>query len=328
MQNPSAECREDREGGYAIESTTEQPRPEATGVEEECPDVTVVIPAFNEEDAIAQEIEGIHGVLSDRGLRFEILVVDDGSSDATAERARGAPCRVISQPENRGYGAALKRGFDAARSELVVITDADGTYPAEEIPRLLERSSAFDMVVGSRTGCNVHDSMARRPARSFLRRLASYLAGQKIPDLNSGLRVIRRRDVRRFRHILPAGFSFTTTITLSIMCTDGSVGYVPIDYRKRVGKSKIRPHHAADFLFLILRVMVLFNPLKVFLPLGLVFFTAGLAKFIYDLLLADLSESAVMAFLAAFIIWAVGLLADQNARLGLDRWVNPASRKD
>ena len=183
-------------------------------------------------------------------------------------------------------------------------------------------------VVGSRTGDNVHDSVFRRPARSFLRRLASYLAGQTIPDLNSGLRVIRCRDVERFRHILPSGFSFTTTITLSLMCTDGAVGYVPIDYMKRVGKSKIHPGHAFDFLFLILRVIVLFNPLKVFLPLGLVFFLAGCGKFVYDITLSNLSESAVMGVLAAFIIWAVGLLADQNARLGLDRWSDPHSRRD
>lgn len=284
------------------------------------PDVTVVIPAYNEENAIAEEVCGIHEVLEGTGLKFEIIVVDDGSTDATAERAASAPCRVIKQPGNRGYGASLKRGFDAARSDRVIITDADGTYPAREIPRLLEVANEYDMVVGSRTGDNVHDSVFRRPARSFLRRLASYLAGQKIPDLNSGLRVIRRRDVKRFRHILPPGFSFTTTITLSLMCTDGTVGYVPIDYMKRVGKSKIHPGHAFDFLFLILRVIVLFNPLKVFLPLGLVFFLAGCAKFAYDITLSNLSESAVMGVLAAFIIWAVGLLADQNARLGLDRW--------
>lgn len=285
------------------------------------PQVSVVIPAYNEEDAIRAEVENVHRVLSEAGLRFEILVIDDGSADATSERAQAAPCRVVRLPENRGYGSALKRGFDLARSELVVITDADGTYPPEEIPKLVELAAGFDMVVGARTGANVHKGFFRRPARSSLRRLAAYLAGKPIPDLNSGLRAIRRRDVQAFRHILPPGFSFTTTITLAMLCTDRSIGWMSIDYHKRVGRSKIRPKHALDFLFLILRVIVLFNPLKVFLPLGLVPFVAGVAKFLYDIRLNNLSESAVMGILGGILIWSVGLLADQNARLGLDRFV-------
>lgn len=282
-------------------------------------DVTVVIPAYNEEGAIAAEIDHLHSVLETLDRTYEIIVVDDGSADKTAEIAETKPCRVIRQPRNMGYGASLKRGFRAARSELVIITDADGTYPAEEIPKLLEQIEAYDMVVGARIGDNVHIPLIRRPPKWFLRMLASYLAGRLIPDLNSGLRVIRRSHVKRFAHILPSGFSFTTTITLSLLCNELSIGYVPIDYKKRIGSSKIRPSHAYHFLMLILRVTVLFNPLKVFLPLGLVTFVVGLGKFGYDVTKENLSESAVMCILAAVILWALGLLADQNSRLGLDR---------
>ncbi len=282
-------------------------------------DVSVVIPAFNEEGGIAATVDSVHAVLSGTGRRFEILVVDDGSTDGTAAIAATKPCRLLRQPANRGYGATLKAGIAAARSDLIVITDADGTYPAEEIPRLLDQAAGHDMVVGARTGESVETPLVRRPAKWFLGRLASFLAETKIPDLNSGLRVLHRAQVRRYARILPSGFSFTTTITLAILCNEGRVAWVPINYRKRVGTSKIRPVDAWHFLLLILRAVVLFNPLRVFLPLGALLFLAGMAKFAYDIFQNNLSESAVMGILGAILIWAFGLLADQNTRLGLDR---------
>ena len=282
-------------------------------------DFTVVIPAYNEVDQIGPELKRINSVLKDTKLRYEIIVVDDGSSDGTAEVAAGEDCRLIRQKRNMGYGASLKRGFREAKSELVVITDADGTYPPEEIPRLLEATQDYDMVVGSRTGESVHIPLVRRPAKWFLRQLASFLAEYPIPDLNSGLRVIRREQVKRFAHILPSGFSFTTTITLAHLCNEMTIGYLPINYLKRVGSSKIRPSHAYHFLLLILRVIVLFNPLKVFIPVGFSVFLVGFAKLIYDIRLENLSESAVMCLLTALVIWCVGLLADQNSKFGVDR---------
>jgi glycosyltransferase involved in cell wall biosynthesis len=286
---------------------------------DDAPTLSIVIPAFNERGAIAEEVEGVRRVMDGTGLRYEIIVVDDGSTAGTEEIARALPCRVIRHARNRGYGAALKTGIEAAASELVLTTDADGTYPPEEIPRLLAAAPGHDMVVGARTGERVADPVLRRPAKWVLRCLAGYLAGRPIPDLNSGMRLLRRRDVRRFAHILPAGFSFTTTITLAFLCNDLAVAYVPIDYRRRTGTSKIRPIHAYVFLMLILRAVVLFNPLKVFLPIGAFLFLAGAAKFAYDVTKENLSESAVMGILAAIIVWGLGLLADQNARLNLDR---------
>ena len=282
-------------------------------------DFTVVIPAYNEVDQIGPELRRIHQSLQGLGKTYEVIVVDDGSQDGTSEIAAQEECRLIRQQRNMGYGASLKRGIREAKSELIVITDADGTYPPEEIPGLLEAASKYDMVVGSRTGEDVHIPLIRRPAKWFLRVLASYLAEFHIPDLNSGLRVIRREQVKRFAHILPSGFSFTTTITLAHLCNEMTIGYLPINYGKRVGASKIRPSHAYHFLLLILRVIVLFNPLKVFIPLGAATFILGMIKFVYDIGQWNLSESAVMCLLTALVIWCVGLLADQNSRFGLDR---------
>ena len=173
------------------------------------------------------------------------------------------------------------------------------------------------MAVGARIGEHVAIPLARRPAKWFLGRLASYLAGRDIPDLNSGLRVMRKPLVKRFEHLLPSGFSFTTTITLASLCSGSLVRYSPIDYHERIGESKIRPTHAVEFLLLILRTIVYFNPLKVFLPAGGVFFVGGFAKFVYDLTLGNFSETALLGFLGAAILWAVGLLSDQISRIAL-----------
>jgi len=279
--------------------------------------VSVVIPAFNEEGAIEESVRGVFSVMGDSGIDFELIVVDDGSSDRTGELSKTAGAQVLMLPENRGYGAALKAGIARAKHEIIVITDADGTYPAESIPVLLENLGEYDMVVGARIGANVAIPLVRRPAKWFLRRLASYLAGRAIPDLNSGLRVMRKSLVKRFEHLLPSGFSFTTTITLASLCSGALVRYSPIDYHERIGESKIRPTHAVEFLLLILRTIVYFNPLKVFLPIGGVFFLGGLVKFVYDVYIGNFSETALLGFLGAAILWAVGLLSDQLSRISL-----------
>lgn len=283
--------------------------------------VTVVIPAFNEGPHVAEQVRRVRDVLMTTGWVFDIVVVDDGSADDTAEAAADAcpDVRVLRHRRNRGYGASLKRGIQESQHPWILIIDADGTYPADAIPQLLARADENEMVVGARTGRTVHVETARRPAKWFLRKLASYLAGQQLPDINSGLRLMRRELVLQYLHLLPSGFSFTTTITLACACNEHPVEFVPIDYHVRLGTSKIRPRHLYDFTLLILRTIVFFNPLKVFIPLGGVLALAGLAKFAYDVVLDNLSESAVLALLGALIIWCVGLLADQNARIASRR---------
>ena len=282
--------------------------------------VTVVIPAYNEAAHVLAQVQAVQRAMQATGWAFEVIVVDDGSKDGTAEAAAEAGnVRVLRHRINQGYGAALKRGIAAARHPWILITDADGTYPVDAIPELLAQAEGSDMVVGARVGAHVAIPLERRPAKAFLRWLASYLAGQRLPDINSGLRLMRADLIARYEHLLPSGFSFTTTITLAAACNGHVVVYVPIDYHARLGDSKIRPRHAYDFTLLILRTVVFFNPLKVFIPLGAALALAGLAKFVYDVFLDNLSESAVLALLGALIVWAVGLLADQNARIAASK---------
>lgn len=281
--------------------------------------VSVVIPAYNEGEHIAPGLEQVRSAFAETDWEFEIIVVDDGSVDDTAGVAAATGVRVVQHRRNRGYGAALKTGIATARYQWILITDADGTYPAESIPTLLARAHENDMVVGARIGSKVNIPLIRRPPKWFLRKLAGYLAGRRLPDLNSGLRLMRKDLIERYKHLLPSGFSFTTTITLAAACNDHDFEYVSIDYHARLGQSKIRPWHAYEFTLLILRTIVFFNPLKVFIPLGAVLMLAGLAKFGYDVTQNNLSESAIFAMLTAMLFWAVGLLADQNSRIAMSR---------
>jgi hypothetical protein len=198
---------------------------------------------------------------------------------------------------------------------VVAIIDADRSYAPEVIPRLLAKLDHADMVVGSRRLAASGVAWRRRPGKWLLNRFASYLAGRTIPDLNSGQRVVTREALMRFLHLMPSGFSFTSTLTLALLSNGYRVVYDPIDYVPRVGRSKMRAAHFVSFMLLVVRAIVLFNPLKVFLPLGAVLFLVGLLKLVEDVLLWNLSETAVMAFLAALVVWAVGLLADMIARL-------------
>lgn len=281
--------------------------------------LSVVIPAYNEEGGIKRTIERVRETLSAQPYDFDIIVVDDGSTDNTLAVARETGVRVIESSVNRGYGATLKTGIAAGSSDYVAIIDADGTYPAEDLPRMLDiaRDQEADMVVGDRGAAMKNVPLIRRPAKWMLNSLANYLAQRKIPDLNSGLRVFKRNALTPFIPLLPSGFSFTTTITMCMLSTEHNVAYTPITYGKRIGSSKIRPSDFFNFILLVLRVIMLFNPLRVFLPLGAILFALGVAKSIYDFFLMNLSESAIFALLAAILVWSLGLIADQISRLHL-----------
>jgi glycosyltransferase involved in cell wall biosynthesis len=275
--------------------------------------VTIVIPAYNEESGIAPVLEEIQKVMETSGIPYQLLVVDDGSADGTVEAVTKMGVEIIRHPENRGYGASLKTGIRHAQHDVIVITDADGTYPNDRIPDLVAEMEFYDMVVGARTGDQVQIPLARRPAKWALGQLANWMAGAKIADLNSGLRVFRRDVAQQFTRILPDGFSFTSTITLAMLERGYRVKYMPIDYHKRAGRSKIRPiYDTFNILQLILRTTMYFAPLKIFLPIAILLATAGIAIMIYSsIALGRLMDvSVVVTLLAALQIAMAGLLAD------------------
>lgn len=279
--------------------------------------LSIVIPAYNEEGAVKETIEEVREAMDPLGVPYEIIVIDDGSEDRTLEIARETGVKVDTNQVNTGYGASLKRGVKHAQYEYVAIIDADGTYPPRYLPEMLAMCRDQDMVVGDRGAAMKNVPWIRKPAKWVLNTFASFLAERKLNDLNSGLRVFRKSELVPFIPLLPQKFSFTTTITLCMSCNGKRMIYTPIEYGKRVGKSKIRPVDFINFLILVLRMTVLFNPLRVFIPLGLALMTLGAVKFVYDIWMDNLSETTIFAFLSALIIWSLGLIADMISRLHL-----------
>ncbi len=277
--------------------------------------LSVVVPAYNEEHGIGTVLDGLARVLDGTGRRYEIVIVDDGSMDRTAQAVASAkvPARVVRHPENRGYGASLRSGIRASRGEWILITDADGTYPAEAIPGLLAQAEGVDMVVGARTKAGAAIPLVRRPAKWFLTKLANYLTGRRIPDLNSGLRLMRREALTPLLPLTPDGFSFTTTITLAMLTRQKEVRFVPIDYRVRVGSSKIRPvQDTLRFFQLIIRTVIYFNPLKVFAPASFLLLGLSAVVFVYSAVWMGrlLDTTVTILFVGGIQILAIGLLAD------------------
>jgi len=275
--------------------------------------VSVIVPACNEGKTVGEVLEAISRVLRQEQVPHEVILVDDGSKDDTADIARSKGVRILSNPATTGYGASLKLGLRHARHSNVVIADADGTYPVEEIPRLLEHLGEHDMVVGARTkGCPAVP-LLRRPAKWTLAAVANHLVKEKIPDLNSGFRAFKKEVAQKFLRLLPDGFSFTATITLAMLSNDHPVKFFPVEYRPRRGKSKIRPiRDTASFLQLIVRVVMYFNPLRVFIPLSLLLFAAAVLVFLYSYLFTPKIMDASVAILltAAIQVAVIGLLAD------------------
>ncbi|MFC1462522.1 glycosyltransferase [Verrucomicrobiota bacterium] len=279
--------------------------------------LSVVVPAFNEAGGVKAVLDRLSETLgSGFSMDHEIIVVDDGSTDGTSKIAEEAGnVTVLRHEQNRGYGAALKTGITRARYCLVCITDADGTYPVERIPDLIARMAEkkCDMVVGARTGEAVDIPFVRRPVKWVIRKLACFVSGVSIPDLNSGLRVFATDTCRRFFSILPDGFSFTTTITLAMLQSGHLVEYVPIDYSKRVGVSKIRPvRDVLSFFQLVLSMALYFAPLKVFLPLSgiLALVGVGWGLFSHWFLGQFADASTLIIVMTAVQVAMLGMLAE------------------
>ena len=276
--------------------------------------ISIVIPALNEEGGIAATVSGLKRTLDAAGLvPHEIVVVDDGSSDATAALALEAGARIVSHPHNVGYGRSIKDGILAARYDMIVITDADGTYPTESLPALVrEYQRGFDMVVGARMGEHYRESMIKAPLRSVLKGIVEFTAARKIPDINSGFRVFSRATVIPYFNHLCDTFSFTTSMTLAYMMNSRFVHYVPIDYLERYGQTKVRLlRDSMRTMQYIIEAATYFNPLKIFSLFA--FFCLCLAgmAFLSALVfqLVSLFLLGVGATLLSVLMLGLGLLA-------------------
>jgi glycosyltransferase involved in cell wall biosynthesis len=274
--------------------------------------VSVVIPAFNEGAAIA----GVVVALRQAGAWREIIVVDDGSVDGTEAAARGAGATVLRHPYNKGNGAAVKTGVRAASGEYVLIIDGDGQHRPADAVRLVGRLGEYDLVVGARAG-STQATPARRLGNSMLNWFAGYLAGRPIPDLTSGFRGARRTCLREFLHLLPNGFSTPTTTTLAFIKAGYNVAFEPVEAEARVGSSKIRlARDGAKFFLIILRIVTIFSPLRVFLPVSLAAFAVGVGYALWTTVRqAHITNSSVLLIVLAVVVFLVGLVSEQIAAL-------------
>lgn len=286
-------------------------------------DVTVVLPAFNEEGHIAEEIERIRAAMDASEFSFEILVVNDGSTDGTMDVLQEIDgIRLIDLGGNHGSGYARRVGSREARGEVVVWTDADMTYPNDQIPQLVRDLGPHEQVVGARTSEEGTHRWARVPAKWFIRRLAQYLTSTRIPDLNSGFRAFRRDTALPYLHLLPNGFSCVTTITMAFLANGHHVHYVPIHYAERAGDSKFHWRRDTGRYFLqVVRMVMTFNPLRVFLPIGLVLLALALGKTVFDIVDKDfrITSNAIILTIVSLQVIATGLLADLIVRLHANR---------
>jgi glycosyltransferase involved in cell wall biosynthesis len=279
--------------------------------------LSIIVPALNEEQSIVNVISNIKKTLDNCSRPYEIIVVDDGSIDKTFELAASQKVKVIQHSHNRGYGASLRSGIKESKYDWILITDGDGTYPVEEIPSFLEFIPQYDMVIGARTGEKVHIPFMRRPAKWLLTHLAGFLAGTKIPDLNSGLRVFRKDLCLEFSHLYPQGFSFTSTLTMAFLTHDYTVKYIPINYHKREGKSSIRAYDFVNFNKLLVRLTLFFKPIKLFSLISGILFLVALFVFLFSkfYLKRVMDISTIVILMSSLQIFLFGLLAELVVRL-------------
>lgn len=287
-------------------------------------ELTIAIPVFNEEEGIVKTLAEI--VPFAKQYNWDILVVDDGSIDNTAQHLKEfqGSCRIIHHPYNRGYGAALKTGIRMTNTEYIALFDSDGQHRPEDLLRLWKSAKDYDMVVGNRAG-QLSTDPYRVPGKWLLQKAANLMVGKKIPDLNSGLRIFKRSFISRTLHLMPDGFSFTSTSTLAAFKMGFTVGYFPITVNKRLGVSSVRQvQDGFQVLMLILRLIILFSPLRIFFPVagGLMFL--GFFYEIYILVTVRLmiANGALLFILSALIIFFFGLLVDQVSAMRRERFMH------
>jgi len=289
-------------------------------------DLTIIFPAYNEEAALGDDLDDTQRAMSATRYAYEIFVVDDGSRDRTAEIARARPwVTLIQHPYNRGNGAARTTGVRQAHGRIVAFSDADRTYPVDQIPTMMAMIDAgADMVIGARRVEAGTMKLLRTPAKWFIRKLAEFMTGTRIPDLNSGLRLQRRDLTMRYLPILPTTHSWVSTITIAFLSASYTVQWLPIDYFPRVGRSTFHPlRDTYNYLMLCVRTVMYFNPLKIFLPLGLALLLGGTGKYVfYDIIwrfnpewgLPPMPGTTLALIVTGLQVMVIGLLADLIVR--------------
>jgi polyisoprenyl-phosphate glycosyltransferase len=280
--------------------------------------LSVLIPAVDEAASVGGTVHAVRDALTAAAVDHEIIVIDDGSTDGTAQAAEAAGALVLRHPVNRGYGRALKTGLRRAAGETLAIIDADGSYPADALPALLSRMGPFDMVVGARQGMHYRGSRAKWIGRLALQRMVLFVTGVRVPDVNSGLRVFRKQIALEHIGQIGNGFSFTTTLTLAMLLEGHFVEYVPVPYHARVGTSKIRLRRDVLRTMQILTTAILaYNPIKLFLVLAYAAGLASLGSLLLDVLAADGAHAGVITAVgltAVLLIFSLGLLAEALRR--------------
>lgn len=276
------------------------------------PYVSIVLPAYNEEEAIGKVIDDLRKVMEDTNYTYEILVIDDHSDDQTGAIAEKKKARVIRKPFTGGSGASRRVGILNAEGEIIVMLDADGSYEASTIPEMLKYFPEYDQVNGARTSEQGTLKFLRTPAKWVIRKLACYLSGTQIPDLNTGLKAFKKDIMRKYLWVLPEGFSCVTTMTLAFLTNGYAVKYIPTAYHKRIGKSKFHPvKDTVNYVNTVVKIVMYFRPLRVFMPMAAFLTIFGIVKSILSLALTStLQESDIIIFMTALIVGAIGLLAD------------------
>lgn len=270
--------------------------------------VSIVIPVFNEERSVGQVVKSIIHKFPEA----EIIVVNDGSTDTTAEQISGLGAIILTHDHNRGYGASLKIGTRAATRDYVLFCDSDGQHSVEDVGRLINECDGYDLVIGAREA-DSHRPFFRRPGKIIMKKFAELLAGTEIPDINSGLRIFKRDTLRRYLHLMPDGFSFSTTSTFAIIKGNREYKYIPINVKKRTGKSTVNQlKHGPQSLLLILRLAVLFEPLKVFMTVSGLLAILSIVSLLLNLYGPEgITDTTVLLSVATIIIFMSGLLCDQ-----------------
>lgn len=281
--------------------------------------ISVILPSYNEEASIGAVLEGIHSTL--KGQDYEIIVVNDGSTDKTLSIAESSGARVVNHPYNIGNGAAIKAGIRAAEGRILVFMDADGQHNPEEIPNLLKLIGPYDMAVGARMSPR-NSSMHRRWANIFYNIFASYMIGKKIYDLTSGFRAVKADVAKKFAYLLPNTFSYPSTLTMALFRAGYSVTYTPINIRKRIGTSKVNIlRDGTRFVMIIIKIATFFSPLRVFMPVSISLFTVGVGYAIFKIIVLHTRYTpfSVLLINTSVIIFFMGLISEQIAQLRFEK---------